>query len=308
MGTPSFAVPLLRKLARENTTSRSSARAPTRYRSRGKKLEPSPVKDGGPRARTSRARGQPHEAPRIPAALRAVEADVFCVAAYGCILSGPRSHHGSAGLRERPRVAARPAGAVRHAHPALPSLKAMPRPVYPSCASATASTRAPIAPRRPAPSPERPPTSSLLNSRSSGAICSSRTLPALADGTAVWTEQDEALVTHAAKTRGELRLDPADERDRDERCVACFASSDAAHRRAARSPAGPRASLLPHVERGRPDVAPGELVVTGRAGVSWAAPTAPLSFFSVQARRQTRDGRQVLGCRSARGARCLGSS
>ncbi|MFR3450355.1 MAG: hypothetical protein ACLTSX_00590 [Collinsella sp.] len=36
------------------------------------------------------------------------------------------------------------------------------------------------------------------------------TLPAIADGSAVWTEQDESLVTHAAKiAKAELRLDPA---------------------------------------------------------------------------------------------------
>ena len=35
------------------------------------------------------------------------------------------------------------------------------------------------------------------------------TLPSLADGTAVWTEQDESLVTHAAKiSKQEMRLDP----------------------------------------------------------------------------------------------------
>ncbi len=37
-----------------------------------------------------------------------------------------------------------------------------------------------------------------------------RTLPAIADGSAVWTEQDVALVSHAAKiAKAELRLDPA---------------------------------------------------------------------------------------------------
>lgn len=35
------------------------------------------------------------------------------------------------------------------------------------------------------------------------------TLPSLADGTAVWIEQDESLVTHAAKiSKQEMRLDP----------------------------------------------------------------------------------------------------
>lgn len=34
------------------------------------------------------------------------------------------------------------------------------------------------------------------------------TLPSLADDTAVWTEQDESLVTHAAKiSKQEMRLD-----------------------------------------------------------------------------------------------------
>ena len=34
-------------------------------------------------------------------------------------------------------------------------------------------------------------------------------LPVIADGSAVWTEQDESLVTHAAKiAKAELRLDP----------------------------------------------------------------------------------------------------
>ena len=35
------------------------------------------------------------------------------------------------------------------------------------------------------------------------------TLPSLADGTIVWTDQDESLVTHAAKiSKQEMRLDP----------------------------------------------------------------------------------------------------
>ena len=35
------------------------------------------------------------------------------------------------------------------------------------------------------------------------------TLPSLADGSAVWTEQNESLVTHAAKiSKQEMRLDP----------------------------------------------------------------------------------------------------
>ena len=53
------------------------------------------------------------------------------------------------------------------------------------------------------------------------------TLPSLADGTAVWTEQDEALVTHAAKiSKLEMRLDRRWLRSI--ACVMCLAPSDTA--------------------------------------------------------------------------------
>ena len=53
------------------------------------------------------------------------------------------------------------------------------------------------------------------------------TLPALADETAVWTEQDESLVTHAQKiSKAEMRLDPQESALVNLRRV--LASSDAA--------------------------------------------------------------------------------
>lgn len=84
MGTPAFAVPSLTRLAQAHDVALVLTR-PDAVRSRGKKLEPSPVKVAALEL------GLPVlEASRIDAdalkALRDAEADVFCVAAYGCIL------------------------------------------------------------------------------------------------------------------------------------------------------------------------------------------------------------------------------
>ena len=84
MGTPSFAVPSLRKLAAAHEVALVLTR-PDAVRSRGKKLEPSPVKQAAleldlPVMEANRM------TPEVLDALRSSEADVFCVAAYGCIL------------------------------------------------------------------------------------------------------------------------------------------------------------------------------------------------------------------------------
>ena len=84
MGTPSFSVPSLRHLAAEHEVALVLTR-PDAVRSRGKKLEPSPVKVaaielGLPVVEAKRM------TPEVLDALCAAEADVFCVAAYGCIL------------------------------------------------------------------------------------------------------------------------------------------------------------------------------------------------------------------------------
>ena len=84
MGTPAFAVPSLRKLAAAHEVALVLTR-PDAVRSRGKKLEPSPVKEaalelGLPVMEANRM------TPEVLDALRAAEAEVFCVAAYGCIL------------------------------------------------------------------------------------------------------------------------------------------------------------------------------------------------------------------------------
>ena len=84
MGTPSFAVPSLKKLADSFEVALVLTR-PDAVRSRGKKLEPSPVKEaalelGLPVIEANRMTED------VLDRLRDVQADVFCVAAYGCIL------------------------------------------------------------------------------------------------------------------------------------------------------------------------------------------------------------------------------
>ena len=84
MGTPEFAVPSLRKLAEAAEVTLVVTR-PDAVRSRGKKLEPSPVKVtalelGIPVLEASRIREEQL------AAVRAAEPDLIAVAAYGCIL------------------------------------------------------------------------------------------------------------------------------------------------------------------------------------------------------------------------------
>ena len=61
MGTPAFSVPSLKKLAAAHEVALVLTR-PDAVRSRGKKLEPSPVKGSGARARGSRYGGQAHDA------------------------------------------------------------------------------------------------------------------------------------------------------------------------------------------------------------------------------------------------------
>ena len=84
MGTPDFAVPSLRELASRFEVVLVLTR-PDAVRSRGKKLEPSPVKAAAleldiPVLEATRI------TPEVMDRLHEAEADIFCVAAYGCIL------------------------------------------------------------------------------------------------------------------------------------------------------------------------------------------------------------------------------
>lgn len=223
MGTPEFAVPSLKKLAAAFDVALVLTR-PDAVRSRGKKLEPSPVKAaalelGLPVLEANRC------TPEVLDALRAPAADVFCVAAYGCILPDEV-------------LTMAPLGCVNVHASLLPRWRGA-APIQRSILAGDAETGVSIM--------------RIGHGVDTGAYCAQArctvpgktadeltaelaelggnllvdVLPRLADGSAVWTEQDETLVTHAAKiAKSELWLDPAEPASGNARRV--LASSDAA--------------------------------------------------------------------------------
>lgn len=206
MGTPTFAVPSLEALAGEHEVALVVTR-PDAVRGRGKKLEPSPVKAA------ALERGLPvvearRMEPAVLAALAGAAADVFCVAAYGCILPdevlgmaplGCVNVHASLLPRWRgaaPIQRAILAGDER----AGVSIMRIGQGVDtgPYCAQAALDARGKDAAAL---------TSELARL---GADLLLAALPTMADGSVVWTEQVGELATHAAKIeKAELWLDPS---------------------------------------------------------------------------------------------------
>lgn len=223
MGTPDFAVPSLRELASRFEVVLVLTR-PDAVRSRGKKLEPSPVK-----AAALELDIPVMEATRITQEvmdrLHEAEADIFCVAAYGCILPdevlnmaplGIVNVHASLLPRWRgaaPIQRAILAGDERAGISIMRIGHGVDTGAY--CAQASCSVAGKTADE----------LTAELAQLGADLLCD--TLPALADGTAVWTEQDESLVTHAQKiSKAEMRLDPQERALVNLRRV--LASSDAA--------------------------------------------------------------------------------
>ncbi|MBM6785029.1 methionyl-tRNA formyltransferase [Collinsella tanakaei] len=223
MGTPSFAVPALKKLAAAHEVVLVLTR-PDAVRSRGKRLEPSPVKSCALELGLSVLEAK-HMTDEVLDALREASADVFCVAAYGCILPDEV-------------LTMAPLGCVNVHASLLPRWRGA-APIQRCILAGDDETGVSIM--------------RIGHGVDTGAFCAQAscavagktadeltaelaelggnllvdTLPALADGTAVWTEQDESLVTHAAKIeKSELRLDAADSVTDNLRRV--LASSDAA--------------------------------------------------------------------------------
>lgn len=223
MGTPDFAVPSLRELASRFEVVLVLTR-PDAVRSRGKKLEPSPVKAAAleldiPVMEATRI------TPEVMDRLHEAEADIFCVAAYGCILPdevlnmaplGIVNVHASLLPRWRgaaPIQRAILAGDERAGISIMRIGHGVDTGAY--CAQASCSVAGKTADE----------LTAELAQLGADLLCD--TLPALADGTAVWTEQDESLVTHAQKiSKAEMRLDPQESALVNLRRV--LASSDAA--------------------------------------------------------------------------------
>ena len=222
MGTPDFAVPSLRALAAAHDVALVLTR-PDAVRSRGKKLEPSPVKAAALELGLPVLEAKRME-PEVVDALRAARADVFCVAAYGCILPdevltmaplGCVNVHASLLPRWRGAAPIQRAILAGDAEAGVSIMRighGVDTGAY--CAQASCSVAGKSADEL---------TSELAEL---GAGLLLEVLPELAAGTVSWTEQDEALVTHAAKIqKAELRLDPAVSAADNERRA--LASSDA---------------------------------------------------------------------------------
>lgn len=206
MGTPAFAVPSLRKLAAAHEVALVLTR-PDAVRSRGKKLEPSPVKEAAleldlPVMEANRM------TPEVLDALRAAEAEIFCVAAYGCILPDEV-------------LTMAPLGCVNVHASLLPRWRGA-APIQRSILEGDAETGVSImrighgvdtgayCVQASCAVPGKSADELTAELAELGGDLLVSTLPAIADGSAVWTEQDESLVTHAAKiAKAELRLDPA---------------------------------------------------------------------------------------------------
>lgn len=205
MGTPDFAVPSLRELASRFEVVLVLTR-PDAVRSRGKKLEPSPVKAAAleldiPVMEATRI------TPEVMDRLHEAEADIFCVAAYGCILPDEVLHMAPLGIvnvhasllpRWRGAAPIQRAILAGDEHAGISIMRighGVDTGAY--CAQASCSVAGKTADE----------LTAELAQLGADLLCD--TLPALADETAVWTEQDESLVTHAQKiSKAEMRLDP----------------------------------------------------------------------------------------------------
>ena len=206
MGTPAFAVPSLRALAGAHDV-RLVLTRPDAVRGRGKRLEPSAVKAAATELgidvlETKRITDEAMDA------IRAAEPDVIVVAAFGCILPDAV-------------LEAAPLGCVNVHASSLPRWRGA-APIQRAILSGDA--RAGVSIMR------------VVHDLDAGAYCRQAdvevgekscpqvmgelaelgarellaALDQMADGTAVWVEQDESKVTYAKKIeKAEMLLDPA---------------------------------------------------------------------------------------------------
>lgn len=262
MGTPDFAVPSLKALAAAHEVPLVLTR-PDAVRGRGRKLVPSPVKAcalelGIPVVETTRITDE------VFAALRDCAPDLIAVVAYGCLLPdrvlslapyGCVNVHGS--LLPRWRGAAPIQRAVlegdeRVGISIMTLVHEMDAGAYCRQASVELGDKD---------------CATVMDELSVlGAEELLKAVATIEDGSVVWQEQDQSLVSFAAKIdKTEMRLDPQDPALRNVRRV--------------------RAST---------DAAPARLVVAGKGVRALAAHVAPedIACGEVAVRR----GRVLLGC------------
>ena len=252
MGTPAFAVPSLERLARDHDVALVVTR-PDAVRGRGKRLEPSAVK-----ARALELGLEVVECTRmtddVKSRLAEVDADAFCVAAFGCILPDdvlamPRlgcvNVHAS--LLPRYRGAAPVQRAILAGDPIGVSIMAMAHDLDAGdyCAQATLDAE-----------PDNVDVA-FDQLGALGADLLADALVAIQDGSVNWVSQDPDLVTFAAKvTKAEMQLDPDFPALDNLRRVR--ASADAAPARALVGSKGVRVTAA---KLGDKSLAPGEVLV-----------------------------------------------
>lgn len=207
MGTPDFAVPSLRLLASSCDVPLVLTR-PDAVRGRGRRLEPSPVKAcalelGIPVLETRRID------PEVLVKLGETDPDLIVVAAYGCILPeevltlapfGCVNVHASLLPRWRGAAPIQRAVLEGDAYAGV-SIMQLVQEVDAGAYCRQASTEVGT----------KDCASLMAELAELGAQELVAALPAIEDGSIVWVEQNESLVTHAAKVeKAEMYLDPAD--------------------------------------------------------------------------------------------------
>jgi len=255
MGTPDFAVPSLRALAGQHDVSLVLTR-PDAVRGRGRKLEPSPVKRaalelGLEVLETKRITDEVLER------IRQVSPDLVAVAAFGCILPdevlsvaplGCVNVHASLLPRWRGAAPIQRAVLEGDEYAGVSIMKVVHElDAGDYCAQASVEVG------------EKDSSAVMAELAELGAGLLVESIPSFADGTAVWTHQDETQVTYASKIqKAEMLLDPESDALANVRRVR--ASMDAAPARLVVGGKGVRALAAHACEQGV-DVAPGQVLV-----------------------------------------------
>ncbi len=206
MGTPAFAVPVLRLLARCHEVVGVLTR-PDAVRGRGRRLMPSPVKEAAAELGVA-VIDCARITPEIVAGVAALSPDVACVAAFGCLL--PK------GLLDVPRLGCLNVHASllprwRGAAPIERAILAGDRETGVSImAMEEGLDTGPFAWQASVPCAGRPLVEVERDLAYTGGYGLLDVLELLEDDEVVWTAQDEALATYAKRIeKGELDLDPA---------------------------------------------------------------------------------------------------
>ncbi len=255
MGTPEFAVPSLKAVAAAYDVTLVVTR-PDAVRSRGKKLEPSPVKACAVELGLPVLEAKRMDAAAIDA-VRAAQPDLICVVAFGCILPDEL-------------LAVAPLGAINVHGSLLPRWRGA-APIQRAILAGDERTGISImrvahdldagAWCRQVATPIGTKTAGQLFDELAQAGAPELVAAAaqIADGSVTWHEQDPSQVTFAEKVKkGEMRLDPADACDVN--ALRVQASTDAAPARCQVAGRGVRVVLAAVADVNAPQIGTGEVL------------------------------------------------